>query len=702
MQALWEIDEDSRSSFLKGVGTPESSAEWFVLRREIEAIALNPGFDRLITLDCNTIKELPHQIDVALRVLRRPMSGRAILADEVGLGKTIEAGIILKELAVRGLARRVLILTPASLVDQWQGELESKFFERFDTPTEPEDWHHVTRAIVSQDRARGERHAREILKHRWDLVIVDEAHKVKNHTSVGYKFLQELDRNFVLLVTATPLQNNLRELYNLITLLRPGQLGTWGQFRREYVQRGDPRKAKSPEALKELTSQVMLRTRRSSVADVIALPARRSSHPAVALTPSEAALYQETTSFLRDLYEEGFFQPSEEEQVEDQVRRRRRTGKGIFVLELMRLLQRLTSSSRALAASLETLATGELVLPEFRVRARDLSQVAREVTAHAKLEILTQHLSQTPDRVIVFSEHLATLKLLEQRVKELGRPAIVFSGQLSRAERSKQLARFRDEPQGVFIATRAGSEGLNLQFCCRLVNYELPWNPMIVEQRIGRIHRIGQTREVHIVSLAARDTVEMHILKLLDQKIKLFQLVVGELDIILGEFGGAEKLEQRLMDAWLGVKTDAEFERKLEAIGDEIVASREAGVAQEQLATEIAAEDNAGRLEREFRQLSVPGRIRLGYGTSLLGLARGVEAKRHQLGLHVSEILEAMEHPTHQEAGGTHPEYGPVYRVIGITGRGRPIELVVQADRLPMTLVDLSTDPEAPLAEKVA
>src|SRR6266540_449338 len=94
MQAVWEIDEDSRSSFMKGLGTPASSAEWFALRREIETIALNPGFDRLITLDCNTIKELPHQIDVALRVLRRPMSGRAILADEVGLGKTIEAGII--------------------------------------------------------------------------------------------------------------------------------------------------------------------------------------------------------------------------------------------------------------------------------------------------------------------------------------------------------------------------------------------------------------------------------------------------------------------------------------------------------------------------------------------------------------------------------------------------------------------------------
>src|SRR5438045_8497385 len=101
---MWDIDRDSLSAFKAGLQKAEVSADWFALRRHMESLALNPGFDRLITRDCNTIKELPHQIDVALRVLRRPMLGRAILADEVGLGKTIEAGIILKELAVRGLA----------------------------------------------------------------------------------------------------------------------------------------------------------------------------------------------------------------------------------------------------------------------------------------------------------------------------------------------------------------------------------------------------------------------------------------------------------------------------------------------------------------------------------------------------------------------------------------------------------------------
>src|SRR5256714_10913498 len=117
--ASWEVDERSLTLFVEKLKEPPASRDWYELRRDAERIALVPGFDRLITLDANTIKELPHQIDVAQRVLRRPMSGRAILADEVGLGKTIEAGIVLKELTVRGLARRVLLLTPAALVEQW-------------------------------------------------------------------------------------------------------------------------------------------------------------------------------------------------------------------------------------------------------------------------------------------------------------------------------------------------------------------------------------------------------------------------------------------------------------------------------------------------------------------------------------------------------------------------------------------------------
>src|SRR2546428_5206901 len=149
----WAVDERSLKAFADKLKEPRAERAWYELRREAERIALVPGFDRLITLDANAIKELPHQIDVAQRVLR-DMGGRAILADEVGLGKTIEASLIYKELAIRGLARRALILTPASLVGQWQGGLEEKFFQRFDTPTDPHDWQPITKAIIPHDPPR--------------------------------------------------------------------------------------------------------------------------------------------------------------------------------------------------------------------------------------------------------------------------------------------------------------------------------------------------------------------------------------------------------------------------------------------------------------------------------------------------------------------------------------------------------------------
>ena len=366
---VWSVDEHSLEAFAKRLQAPPTDRAWHELRREAERIALVPGFERLITLDANAIKALPHQIDVAQRVLRH-MGGRAILADEVGLGKTIEASIIYKELAIRGLARRVLILTPASLVGQWQGELEEKFFERFDTPSEPDDWLNVTKAIVSHDRARSRRHAEEILRHRWDLVIVDEAHKVKSQRGATYQFIEKIERDFILLLTATPLQNDLRELYNLVTLLRPGQLGTWPEFRKVHLVAGDHRMPKDPAALRALTHEVMIRTRRTSVIDDLNLPPRRARHPEVRLTKAEADLYQGTTEFLRRLYREGFVQPAAREEVDDGTGTRKRSRRGIIQLAVIHLRQRLCSSARALAESLEHLAQGERINPAYRTIAR--------------------------------------------------------------------------------------------------------------------------------------------------------------------------------------------------------------------------------------------------------------------------------------------------------------------------------------------
>jgi superfamily II DNA or RNA helicase len=683
--ARWTFPTEARQQLEALLSAPPSDAAWFDLRRRAERLALTPGFDRLIALDHNTIRELPHQIDVALRVVRAPMRGRAILADEVGLGKTIEAAMIFKELAVRGLARRALVVCPASLVGQWQAELETKFFERFATPERPSDWADTPRAVVSYSRALSKRHRAEISRHRWDLLIVDEAHKVKNHTSARYELIRDIEKNFLLLLTATPLQNNLRELFNLITLLRPGQLGTWLEFRKRFLVRGDPRRTKDVQGLRDLTTSVMVRTRRSSVAHDIVLPPRRPVHPPIELTGPEARLYALTVGFVRGLYREGFVTDER-----DDGRRRRRTGKGIFFLELMRLCQRLTSSSRALAASLHTLARGDLVTPEYRTHARALAEHAEAVDRHAKLEALTRILAEHDDQLIVFSEHLPTLRLIRDRVRELDRPTIVFKGGLSLSQRIDRLKRFRNEPRGVFVATRSGTEGLNLQFCNRLVNYELPWNPMVVEQRIGRIHRIGQTRESHIVNFAASGTIESHILRILDEKIQLFRLVVGELDVILGQYGGGVKLEKALSEAFVGARSDGEFEAFVARLGTEIEASREEGFRQEEAASRIAPNDRTARLEEEFNALSYPGRLRLGYGTRHVSLAPGVEASMQHLGVRVHDVLEALEHAVFENGGSS--EYGALVRVTGVTGSGRTITVDAQADRLPMTIARLEAD----------
>src|SRR5438093_2717665 len=697
---LWSVDERSLELFAKQLDAPSAPRAWYELRREAEHVALVPGFDRLITLGGHAIKELPHQIDVAQRVLRQ-MGGRAILADEVGLGKTIEASIIYRELAIRGLARRTLILTPASLVGQWQGELEEKFFQHFDTPTDPDDWQRVTRAIVSHDRARSRRHAEEILRHHWDLVIVDEAHKIKSHRGATYQFIEKIERDFILLLTATPLQNDLRELYNLVTLLRPGQLGTWEEFRAEHLVAGDHRQPRDPEALRALTHEVMILTRRSSVVDDLNLPPRRPRHPEVKLTTAERDLYDRTTQFLRQLYREGFVQPQEqEEEAEEGTPRRRRSGKGMLQLAVIHLRQRLCSSAKALAESLEHLAEGERIRPAYRTIARQLAQRAQKIKTHAKLNVLTEVLEETPDRVVVFSDHRPTIQLIEERVRTLGRKPIVYWRAHATPERDKRIRAFHEDERSVLIATRAGSEGRNLQFCNVLVNYDLPWNPMVVEQRIGRLHRIGQTREVHIVNLAAAGTIESYILQLLDRKIKLFELVVGELDLILGEFGGAQEFEGRLAKEWLAAESEEDFARRVETMGVDIEKSSAAGKEQEELNSLIAPDDNAMRLERRFETLSVPGRLRLGLGTSQVVKTTRWETKRHRLGVHVKELLEALESiepiggvRTEQQPAGTHPEYGDLVRLTGLTSTGRAITLVAQVDRLPLALVDIEADP---------
>ena len=215
---------------------------------------------------------------------------------------------------------------------------------------------------------------------------------------------------------------------------------------------------------------------------------------------------------------------------------------------------------------------------------------------------------------------------------------------------------------------------------------------MVVEQRIGRLHRIGQTREVHIVNLAAAGTIESHILQLLDQKIKLFELVVGELDLILGEFGGAQQFEGRLAKEWLAAESEADFARRVATLGADIEKSSAIGREQERLNSVIAPDDNAMRLERRFEALSVPARLRLGIGTSQVVKAPGWDTKRLRLGLHLKDVLEALESIEPIGAEDPRAKPGEPVRLSGMTSRGQIVTVVARVDRLPMVLVDIQAD----------
>ncbi|MBD3334078.1 MAG: hypothetical protein GF355_01015, partial [Candidatus Eisenbacteria bacterium] len=252
-----DLDVDSLDWALKIHKEEPIDPRCFALHIKGERLALTKGFDTLLALgSARDVDQYDYQIKACLRVLRH-MKGRALLADEVGLGKTIEAGLILKELVTRGLVNSALVLVPVSLLTQWKQELEHKFDLPFHIFSRGDKWSEHPFLLASLDTAKGQRNRNEIRKQNFDLLIVDEAHRLRNHLTQAWKFIESLSLKYILLATATPVQNDLRELYNLVTLLRPGTLGTYRAFRKKFMVRGDKRLPKNTRELARLLSDVM-------------------------------------------------------------------------------------------------------------------------------------------------------------------------------------------------------------------------------------------------------------------------------------------------------------------------------------------------------------------------------------------------------------------------------------------------------------
>jgi SNF2 family DNA or RNA helicase len=535
--------------------------EWQTLSVQAHHLSLQQQIDELLAvaaLDRQQIQILPHQVNAVMTAINK-MRTRAILADEVGLGKTIEAGLVIKEYLARGLVKRVLILTPAPLTTQWRGELLHKFGEYFTIADKDDEegflgFDQHQQLIVSLDTAKHAANAEILLHQHWDLVVVDEAHRLKNNATVAYKFVQQLSSRFFLMLTATPVQNSLFELYNLVHLVQEGLLGTPEHFRDTFVSDKNGRVLKNNDRLGALLGKVMVRHRRADVG--ITFANRLVETVLLDGSPAEMALHEAVLDFVR-----GGANPG--------------AGRGMKTLTYIRLSRMMASSPQALAATVRGMLKDCPDAADGAALMRIMA-LAQEVETNSKTEALLQTLGEVDDKAIVFTSFYETQHYLKDRLEAAGYTVVLFSGKMSRLEKDAAVARFREGDGQVLVCTDAGSEGVNLQFCHVLVNYDLPWNPMRVEQRIGRVHRIGQQRDVVILNMAIRDTVEEYILQLLEQKIQLFTNAVGETDLILSNLRGFDSFERAVIDMIAAAKEPKELRYQFEAFGESLAMAKQA------------------------------------------------------------------------------------------------------------------------------
>jgi SNF2 family DNA or RNA helicase len=541
-----EVTHESADDLLDSLGEDATGADHL---HTVQAVRLQAGqpdseLRSLKQLDEDSVKLLEHQVDAAYRALF-DMDGKALLADEVGLGKTIEVGMILKEMHFRETDDSVLILTPAQLAKQWQAELLEKFGLDFvcnyDDEFEGFDKHdHV---IASIDTAKSDRHRTTVLNRDYDVLVLDEAHYVKNEDTDRYDLIDNLSYNYAFFLTATPIQNELTDLYNVVSLLRPGLFGTRDAFHHYFMNSGQETLI-NREELQDRLNKVMIRNRRGDTD--IDFTDRTIDTRKFEPTPEERELYQAVSKYVKGAYSENQGQK----------------------LVLMLLQKEVVSSPAALEATIEKSLDdqSELVHSDELESMLDLIEDIETVTKQEKLLDIVEEARNHVEmgRVIVFTQFRATQREVIDRLTTQGYTVHSFHGGHSSQEKEQIVESFEEEG-GVLVSTDSMSEGRNLQFCNIMVNYDLPWNPMRIEQRIGRIHRIGQKRSVYVFNMALKDTIEEYVLEKLYHKIDLFQQSVGELSSILSrleESGSSfeDQIFERLVNADSEVELENDFD----------------------------------------------------------------------------------------------------------------------------------------------
>ena len=542
-----------------------ADARNFLLRRSALQLDDERRNDALGALLASRVMVKPHQVGVVQRVLsaRRP---RFVLADEVGLGKTIEAGMVFSALRLAGLARRVLVVAPSHLTVQWLVELFHKFNhlftlmdgERYEKSLEElpdaSPWARFDLVVTSlellQRSDRFQKEAADPGAH-WDLVIIDEAHHLKGQKA--HQAAKGLAKNCwgLLLLTATPMQLDPEEYHALLSLVDPETAPSVDAFVSRLERQGELSEAvralvegKKPEAaLKALAArfpkdEVLQREKKKGpllehLAETYSLSDR--------LIRNRRAVVGGFSQ--RRLHRHPVKQAKEEVQAREAALAALARDGGLKGAPLAGLLRRLESSPAAFLAALKSvkaLADEKLSLP------------TRDGKYAAFLQVLQGLWAKERDaKVLVFTESRDTLDALQSRLQEDGVVALAYHGDLALVERDRQVARFRD-PEGprVLLCTEVGGEGRNFQFSHHLVHYDLPWSPAVVEQRIGRLDRIGQAKPVDIHVFEAPGTLSADVLEVLDGAVGVFGETVGGLDAVL------EEVEPRLTELALAKPKD--------------------------------------------------------------------------------------------------------------------------------------------------
>lgn len=592
-------------------------------------------------LDAN-IKLQPHQINAFCAAIQALKTGGIILADEVGLGKTIEAGLVLKYVLGAG-AKRVLVALPASLRKQWELELEEKFglqpviLDRLTVENNFPSWRDRLNSQSANIVLASYDYSSKLMKLfpevKWDFIIIDEAHNLRNvfNGAIRSKNLYEMSKGIPkILLTATPLQNSLEDLHGLVSFIDERIFGSKKVFNKRYIKGHDYSN------LKRELSPVLYRTLRKDVAKYINFRKRTCKTVDFTLSRDEIELYQRVNDFLK----------------RDMLYSIPVSNRGLIVLVIRKLL---ASSSFALIETFEILKKrleklyegtrvanaqegfelfwsyvedeidesdfegtedeDTIVQKQFIHAELDevnvIIDVAKRIKTNAKVVALQtaiqiafgyQQEHGIPQKAVIFTESKRTQKYIADELRNSGWEAddiLLFNGdfndamtqEIYRAWQAKNYGKanyvhsveykhaivdyFRHNAK-IMICTDAGSEGLNLQFCNTVINYDLPWNPMKIEQRIGRCHRFGQEYDVVAINLLnTQNIADQRVYDILSKKFELFDGVFGASDIALGALESGTSFEKMVLEIYQTCNTTAEFKKAFNKLDRKLNAKRD-------------------------------------------------------------------------------------------------------------------------------